>query len=142
MPANSNAIAIVTIQDQDLLSAGQPNVVQRLSAQVTFPSSNGIQYSGYQVVTSNIFIPVAPAATQLSFAYIRNASPFSANGVLEVGYTLLGGTPSTLELAPGGIFLFANPSIAMGPVSSSTIGNLQVLVNSGTSIIMEYMWAY
>lgn len=141
MPANSNAVATVTIQDQDALStAGVPVLVQRLNASVTFPSANAIQYSGYQLVTSSSFVQLTPGTNNIPFVYIRNANA-SGGSVLIVEWLVSGAPATTVILAPGGIFLFTNPtSSQVAPFTS--IQQVSVAVFAGAPVIMEYLYAF
>lgn len=132
---NSNAIAIVTVQDQDLVTSTQPILAQRLSATVTFPSSNVLQFGGFVNVVSagftNLFVN-----QNVAFVYIRNAST-STNSTLFLQITPNGGALFTTNLSPGGIFLVAN--------SISTTGNsyqtISYAATVGAPAVMEYVYA-
>jgi hypothetical protein len=140
MPAASNAVATVTIQDQDLLSSVPSNLVQRLNASVIFPAINALQYSGYQSVASTTPVSLAPLATNLPFVYIRNANT-SGNNALIVEYAPTGSGVTVVNLLPGGIFLFAN-SIVPALAPFSTINSLQVAVFFQAPVTMEYCFAF
>lgn len=138
---NSNAVAIVTIQDQDLVSPGLTNLVQRLQATVVCPSPNAVQYSGYQLVTATTFVAITPGLANIPFVYVRNASP-SGNNTLVLQYLFSGGPAALANLAPGGIFLFAN-NVPGGPSSPFTsIQQVSVAVFFQAPVIMEYLFAY
>lgn len=142
MPAPSNAIATLTIQDQDQLNVALPNIVQRMNASVVFQPLNSILFSGYQVVSSLVLVNLVPALTNVGFAYIRNVNPLSTNNVLIVQCSGQGvGTNTTVNLGPGGIFLFANQFIA-GSVPFTSLNNLAVAVAFGASVTIEYMLGY
>jgi hypothetical protein len=143
MPTNSNAIATLSVQAQDLLTVGTPNVVARLQALVTFPSGTAIQYAGYQQVTSvvgaNLFTTSA-----VPFVYIRNANT-SGSTALFLGLTPNGGGGlTTLSLTPGGIFLWANPLLYLQSGTQSANGWTTIsyqLAFAGAPVTMEYLFA-
>jgi hypothetical protein len=139
--ANSNAIAQVNIFDQDLLSAGQPNIVQRVGAQILLAVPNALLYSGYTNVTSTSFSHVLPPGNACPFAYVRNVGTNQANPlILEVQQTG-GGSVIALNLYPGGIFMFCNGINTQTP-APSTLMALDVAVLVGASSLMEYMVVY
>jgi hypothetical protein len=138
----SNAIAQVTILDQDLLSAAQTNLVQRLAATVTLPVPNTLIYSGYMNVTSAAFLLLLPAGQFSPFVYIRNANdPTSQNALVIQTQQQGGATNITQNLLPGGIFLFANSSLTTASPFSS-YQDVEVAVFSGAPVVMEYMIVY
>jgi hypothetical protein len=142
MPANSNAIATVTIQDQDALGPIPSILAQRVQASVIFGSSNTIVYGGYQVVNL-VLVNVIPVSTiACPFVFVRNANT-SGNAVLTVSVQAQGGavSPQPLGLAPGGMFLFANNVIAQtAPVTALQLVTAAAV--AGQPVVMEYMYAF
>lgn len=134
--ANSNAIATVTIQEQDLLNATNPFIVQRALASVTFPSSNSVVYGGFVNVTAasftNLFLN-----QNVPFVYIRNASS-STNSTLFLQMTPSGGVQNAINLSPGGIFLWANTLV----IGGNNWGTIAYAVTVGAPVPMEYMYAF
>jgi hypothetical protein len=139
---NSNAIATVTIQDQDALVTIPAILAQRVAASVTFPSLNTVNYSGYQLVTLGTFINVVPAGVNCSFVYIRNANT-SGNAVLILSIVAQGSAVGgqNPNLYPGGIFLYANSVIATA-TPFTALSTVQVAVVVGQPVTMEYMYAF
>jgi hypothetical protein len=136
--ANSNAIATLTIQDQDLVSPGFANLVQRIAASVTFPSSNVITYSGYYALTpaAGLFGLYGSGTVPLPFAYIRNLNPINGSG-LDIQVKGGGVGTAILGLAPGAMFLYANP---LTPPDSGIL-NLSIECSTG-NVLVEYLYAY
>ena len=142
-PPNSNAVATVTIQDIDLLSSVEQTLVQAAQASVTFQVANALLYSGYYTVTSpSIGVVLLPPGSFSPFVYIRNANPSGNNNPLVVETRPQGGgTIVAQNLFPGGIFLFANTSIATSS-PFSCMDTVQVLVVAGEPVTMEYCIAF
>jgi len=134
--ANSNAIATVTIQDQDLITSTFPVLAQRVLATVTFPSSNTVQFGGFINVVSAGFTALFTAQT-VPFVYIRNAST-SSNSNLFLQLTPTGGVLFTMQLSPGAIFLWANPVAT----TANSWGTISYAVTAGAPVPMEYMYAF
>lgn len=140
--ANSNAIAQVTIFDQDLLSPGLSNLVQRLAATVTLAVPNALLYSGYLTVSSTSFVNLLPAGAVCPFAYVRNASPGTVtNNPLVLNLQQTGGVSTiAMNLFNSGIFIFANSSVISSP--PSTLQTLSYASFVSSPVVMEYMIAY
>lgn len=134
--ANSNAIATVTIQDQDLINPTFPVLAQRVSASVTFPSSNSVVFGGYVNVVGSGFTNLFTGLT-VPFVYIRNAS-LSSNSVLFLQMTPVGASAFNINLFPGGIFVWANV-IAN---TSNSFSQIAYAVTVGAPVPMEYMYAF
>jgi hypothetical protein len=139
--ANSQAVATVTIQDQDLLSTVSPLVlVTRSNFTVTTtpsPSVGGIFYGGYLNVSITGFTALFVNASP--FVYIRNATASTdVTFALSIQFTVGGQTP-TIFIQPGGVFLYANPIL---PGGTSTITNVNYAIsNAGKApVIMEYLY--
>lgn len=136
--ANSNAVATVTIQDQDLLAQGLPNLVQRLSAVVTFAPVVGVFYSGYNVVQPPTAINLF-GAINAPFVYIRNANT-SGGATLSLNYQGTGSVAvAAVSLGAGGIFLWSN--------SVNSAGSPTGLINFayaavGGAVTVEWLYAY
>jgi hypothetical protein len=139
--AVSNAIATVTIQDQDLITPGLQNLVQRLATTVIFPSTNGLLYSGYTQVTLTTFTQILPAGAFSPFVYVRNAST-SGQNALTVEYQVSGGPTASLNLSPGGIFLFANSIASLSPAPVNVMIVVALAVFAGSPVTAEYLLAY
>jgi hypothetical protein len=137
--ANSQAVATLTIQDQDLLGTVTPiSLVTRANVIVTTPASlsGGIFYGGYLSVNSLVFANLFPGSS--GFVYIRNATNSTDNAyALALQYTSV--TTPTVFLQPGGVFLYANPVLSGG---TSSISNLQYAASNANKfpIIMEYLY--
>lgn len=140
--AFSNAIATLTIQDQDLVQPGLANLVNRATASVTFPAPNGVIYSGYQTLTTGS-VTLFSSGVACPFLYFRNIS-VGQNNTAQLNFVLTGSiVTNVLNLAPGGIFLFANPVVSSGPSSQAT--NLSSFLfgpYSSSQITVEYMYAF
>jgi hypothetical protein len=137
-PPNSNAVATITIQDVDLLSATEQTLVQAAAASVTLPVPNALQYSGYYQVTLSTFTQLLPSGSFSPFVYIRNANQ-SGSDVLTLEIQPQGGSVSTaLNILPGGFFFYGNQNLATAnPFTSLQL--VGVAVFSGQPVTMEYM---
>lgn len=136
MAPSSNAIATVTIQEQDLLATTLPIIVQRSLASVTFPSSNALVYGGYVNVLSASFVNLF-LNQNVPFVYIRNASA-SGNSTLFLELTPSGGSMISMNLTPGGIFLWANTLV----IGGNNWGTIAYAATVGAPVSMEYLFAY
>jgi hypothetical protein len=138
--ANSQVVAQLNILDQDLLSPGLANLVQRFQASLIFPPATSVLYSGYQVASSNILLGVPFA--NFPFVYVRNVSPSGASAVLTVFITPQNTmVASSVNLSPGGIFLFANnlatQTAPFTSINAVSIGPASV----GSNPVAEYLIA-
>jgi hypothetical protein len=135
----STALLSVTVQAQDQVSS-QGMLVNTNPPQIVFPAPSNLQYSGYIKVIStsqvNIFTGLTPGCP---FAYMRNASAGGSNA-LSCLFTPTGGALEVLPLAPGGIFVFANPTAGPDPITTlSQFGYSASVVNA--PVVMEFFWA-
>lgn len=138
---SSNAVAQVTISDQDLLSTAQQNLVQRNNATVIFPVQNALVYSGYQLITLGTFTALLPFGNFSPFVYIRNANDSGSN-VLIVQIQPQGAvSPTAVNLLPGGIFLYGNTTINTSSPFSA-LSDVELAVFVGAPATAEYMIAY
>lgn len=138
---NSQAVATLTIQDQDLLNtAGPVNLVARVAAQViTQPAliPGGVFYSGYFTVSSTVNTALFAVASP--FVYVRNVTQSSDSTYsLQVQFTQV----STINviLQPGGIFLYANPVPVNGSIQKISAVGLACANAAGVPLIVEYMY--
>lgn len=138
--ANSNAIATLTIQDQDLLTPGLANLVNRVNALVTFPSGSGVFYAGYATVQAGGSLVLVPATQVSPFVYVRNITA-NAGVLLDVNFTA-GGVAQQLFLSSGGIWLVANSTVVTSGANSSAVTNVFCApLGSGNIATVEYLWA-
>jgi hypothetical protein len=139
---NSNAIATLTIQDQDLITPGLANLVNRVNATVTFPSSGGTFYGGYATVNAgSSFVIVGPAVVS-PFVYVRNITA-NANVLLALSYQQSGsGVAAVVNLCSGGIFLYGNALTVGTGLNGTGLQNVFFSpLGTGNIATVEYFWA-
>lgn len=136
MAITTNAIANVTIQDQDLLTPTQPVIVSRSNVQVVLPATN-VTYSGYLTVTSVTAVSLnLPAG--VAFLYVRNASLVSNNNLVQLSITPVTQPATLISIPGGGVFLYACP--IAGTNNLAQIASASVQGNTTQPVQVEYMW--
>lgn len=136
----SNAVAIVTLQDQDLVNPGLTNLVQRLAASVIYPTIT-LVYSGYTNTIPGTPITLFAANTNSPFVYVRNVICASGNA-LSLTITPQGAAAYTLNLTPGGVWLYANQISSGTPNPSNQISTITASgFAAGSIITFEYLYA-
>lgn len=138
---NSNAIATVTMQAQDLITPGFANLVQRLQATVTFPSASSLVYSGYTNTIPGTPVVLFPSATNTPFVYVRCVVCTSGNA-LSLTITPTGAAAYAVNLTPGGIWMYVNQVASPSPAPSNLISTISAAgFASGSIITFEYLYA-
>jgi len=135
--ANSIVIANVEIQLQDALQSSIPPVLFRTVPPIAYPSTFQTAYNGYSLLNAGDTQTLV-SAFEVPFAYVRNAG---ARGVLIVQATGLQ-TPdafTSLNLTPGGVFLFANSSFNTG--YKNVLTNLTITCFGQAPAIAEWLIA-
>ena len=138
----SNAIATLTIQDQDLINSGFANLVNRVNASVTFPATGGVFYGGYATVTAGSSFVIVTAAQVSPFVYVRNVTA-NQNILLALSYQPTGSAVvSQINLCSGGIFLYGNAlTVGAGLNGTGLTSVFFAPLGSGNIATVEYLWA-
>ena len=136
----SNAIATITLQDQDLLSPGLANLVQRVNRTVTFPANNGVFYAGYGLAGAATVTLIT--GITVPFLYLCNVGGASSPSITMQIQSSLDSASRSWVLFPGAVFMVGSPTAAGGGVQSGVLFVSLVSASPPTAATYEYLYAY